>query len=427
MKLDLRYPFLTSGVPKRNTRRRDIYVAMSMSVDVPEVSEKETDVAFRTTQTCRFDHLPDHYDHRGFVKQEYKVGVGPGGIELRVHDGKLYRRIGTERQILHDSRGAWKLGRAFPHGIGDTEFEYGANISFVTTGSSNPLTAALVRQWDWELERASISDGRVVNAWPMTMAGMTRHGTREATDFREVMPQIAEVDGDASERSLGMIEHQTRRLLAIDGEIWMNCRPPCFAVDVEDRGDIYGTLSLAHAYDGLDTKLSRRYFALNDLDSAREYLQQCARKPKRERGEYQLYEVLPQYDVIAPEFAKYDAEGDELSRIGYALASECTRYRARTHKWIEGKKLDSLHAAMRAAEETNYAMGEFSDVTPYVEDLCAIWNDLGRPSTFCEVGPLPARKRFGDMMIKQAWKLVENAPIDLGGVHPLPAPRLPRP
>ena len=207
----------------------------------------------------------------------------------------------------------------------------------------------------------------------------------------------------------------------------MTCRPPCFVVEVEDRGEIFGTLTLAHAYDGLDTKLSRRYFALNDLESAREYLQRCARKPKRERGDYQLYEAIPQHDVVAPEFAEYDADGDELSRIGYALASECSRYVARTSTWIEDKKQDSLDAAMRAAEETNYATGEFGDVTPFVEDLCAIWNDLGRPSTFCEIGPHPARKRFGDMMIKQAWKLIENAPIDLGAVHPFALPSLLRP
>lgn len=421
MRLDLRYPFLTSGVPKRNTRRRDIYVAMSMTVDIPEVSKKETDIAFMSYQTCKLNLRPNHYDMNGeFLEQDYRVGLWPGGVDLRTHDGKLYRRIGTERQILEDN------GRAFPYAIGDTDLEYGANISFVTTGNSNPLSAALVRQWDWELERASVSDGRVVNAWPMTMTGMTRHGAREATDFKDVITQIAEIDGDVSARSLGMIEHQTRRLLAIDGEIWMTCRPPCFVVEIEDRGEFFGSITLAHAHDGLDPKLSRRYFALNDLEAAREYLQHCACKPNRERGEYKLYDALPQYDVIAPEFAEYDADGEELSRIGYALASECSRYVARTSASIEGEKQDSLDAAMRAVSETNYVTAEFGDVTPFVEDLCAIWDDCFRPSTFCEVGPAPARKRFGDMMIKRASKLLDNAPIDLGSRHSFASSGVPR-
>ncbi|MDW9478678.1 hypothetical protein GOB57_08170 [Sinorhizobium meliloti] len=411
MRLDLRYPFLTSGIPKRNTRRRDLYTAISMVVEVPEISRKETDVAFRTYQRCALHY---RYGHGEFVNQTYEVGSWPGGVDLRTYNGKLYRRIGTEREILEDTRTCFKLGRAFPHVIGENDLEYGADISMVTKGTSNPLSAALVRQWDWELERASVSDGRVVNAWPMAMAGKTRHDTREATDFRDVVSEIAEVDVRVSERSLRMIEQQTGRLLAIDGEIWMTCRPPCLVVSIEERGDIFGTLSLAHAHDGLDTKLSRRYFALTDLEPAREYLQECARKPKRERGEYQCYEALPQYDVIAPEFTEYDADGEELSRIGYTLASECSRYAARTSKRLDGSKQDNLDAAMQAVGETNYVTGEFGDVTPFVEDVCVIWNDFGRPSTFCEVGPAPARKRFGDMMIKRAGKLIENAPIDFG-------------
>jgi hypothetical protein len=429
MKLDLKYPFLTSGIPKRNTRRRDIYVTMFVNVDVPEVSKSETDVVFKSSQTCRFHDLPPDYGNGPYVKLEYRVETSPGGIDLRSHAGKIYRRIGTPHEILQDTREAFKLGRAFPHGIGDTDFEYGANISFVTIGNSNALSAVLVRQWDWELERASISNSRVVNAWPMTMGGVTRHGTREATVFSEVMSQITEIDGHTSDRSIGMIQHQSQRLLAIDGEIWMSCRPPCFVVDLDMLGgrDICATLSLAHAFDGLDTNLSRRYFALDDLDSAREYLQQCARKPKQEDCNYDLYEAIPEYNVIAPEYTSYDPDHEELSRIGYVLASECSRYIARTHQWIDGRKQDSLQAAMRAVEGTNYVLGEFGDVTPYVEDLCAIWNDLGRPSTFSNVGPAPARKRFGDMMIRRAWNLIENAPIDLSEIHPLAIPKLHQP
>lgn len=413
MKLDLRYPFLTSGIPKRNTRRRDLYMAISTAVDVPEVSESETDLAFKTHRKCRLNFGQDAYYNGVFVPASHSVAEHAGGIELRTYDGKLYRRIGNEREIVEDSRTRFKLGRAFPHGIGDCELEHGANISFADTGSSNALSAALIRQWDWELERASVSDGRVVNAWPMAMGGVTRHGSRENMDFRDVISEIRDIDAKASERSLAMIEHQARRLLSIGGDIWMACRPPSFLVDVDEERSL-ATLTLAHAHDGLDPKLSRRYFALNDLDAARAYLQQCIRKPNRERSEYQALEALPPFDLLSPEVAEHDADGEELARIGYALASECSRYIARTGKRVEGTKRDSLDAAMRAIAETNYAMGEFEDVTPFVEDLCAVWDDCGRPSTFCEVGPAPARKRFGDMMIKRALHLLDNAPIDLG-------------
>ena len=416
MKLDLRYPFLTSGIPKRNTRRRDRYMAISMSVDVPEVSEGETELAFKTHRKCRLSFSHAGYESGVFKPSSHHVDVHTGGVNLRTFGGKLYRRIGTEREIVADSATRFKLGRAFPHGIGDNDLEHGADISYADTGSSNALSAALIRQWDWELERASVSDGRIVNAWPMAMAGVTRHGSRENMDFRDVMSEIRDIDAEASERSLAMIEHQARRLVAIDGDIWMTCRPPCFLVDVDEQHSL-ATLTLAHAHDGLDPKLSRRYFALNELEASREYLRQCVTKPPRERGQYQALEALPPFELFSPEVAEHDADGEELSRIGYALASECSRYIARTGKRIEGNKRDSLDAAMRAVAETDYAMGESGDVTPFVEDLCAAWDDLGRPSTFCDVGPAPARKRFGDMMVKRALHLLDDAPIDLGRSH----------
>jgi hypothetical protein len=388
-----------------------------MTVEVPEVSMAETDISFKTSRKCRLDFEQNVYVNGEFKPASHNVAYHTGGVVLRTYDGNLYRRIGTLRQIVSDPRERvnFNLGRAFPHGIGVADLEYGANISFTDTGSSNAMSAALIRQWDWELERASVSDGRVVNAWPMTMAGVTRHGSRENMDFRDVMPEIRDIDAEASQRSLAMIEHQARRLLAIDGEVWMTCRPPCFLVDVDEEHSLV-TLTLAHAHDGLDPKLSRRYFSLNELDAAREYMRQCAAKPPRERGEYHLLEAMPPFgfELFSPEIAEYDADSEELSRIGYALASECTRHIARTDKWIEGNKRDGLDAAMNAISETNYAMGEFGDVTPYVEDLCGAWDYLGRPSTFCHVGPAAARKRFGDMMIKRALKLGENATIDLG-------------
>ncbi|MCS4089345.1 hypothetical protein [Rhizobium sp. BK176] len=415
MKIDLRYPFLTTGIPKRNTRRRDLYMAISMTVDIPDISARETEVAFKTARKCRIN-----FEQNAYVNGEYKpawhhVVEHTGGTVLRTFGGKLYRRIGTERDIVADPRERifFNLGRAFPHGIGGLDLEYGANISFAETGSSNAMSAALIRQWDWELERTSISDGRVVNAWPMALGGLTRHGSRENLDFRGAMADIRDIDAEASDRSLAMIGHQARRLLAIDGEVWMACRPPALVVDVDENQPL-ATLSLAHAHDGFDAKLSRRYFALNDLEAAREYLRDCVAKRPRERCEYQALEALPSYELLVPEIAEYDAEGEELSRIGYALASECARFIARTDEWIEGNKRDSLDAAMQAVSETNYALGVFGDVTPFVDDLCGAWDYLGRPTTFCHVGPAPARKRFGDMLIKRALKLGDNAVIDLG-------------
>lgn len=412
MQLDLRYPFLTSGIPKRNARRRDLYMAVSMSVDVPEVSERETEIAFTTAERCRLDFQQNRYEDGVYAQGGYRVLRKDGGISLRTYDGNLYRRIGTVEEINEGN--GWGLKRAFPHSIGTSQLEFGAEISTATTGTTNAMTAALVRQFDWELERSSVSSGRVVNAWPMTLGDTTRHGTRERMDFRVAMPDIAEIDEAMSARSYRMIDTQTKRLLAIGGEIWMTCRPPCFVVQLEEVGAYLGTLSMAHAHEGFDSTLSRRYFAIDDYAGAREYFELCARKPKHESGDYHFVEMLPEFRIVDPAYMEYDADSDELAKIGYALASECSRYQARTAKWLEGNKQDSLEAAMREVGETNYVTGEFGNVTPFVEDLISAWEDFGRPSTFCEVGPKPARKRYGDMMIRQAHKLLDNAPIDLG-------------
>jgi hypothetical protein len=413
VKLDLRYPFLTTGIPKRNKRRRDIYMSISTEVDIPEVFESETEIAFVSHERYRFIESGFRYDRPD--NNDYRLNATPQGVTLRSHDGRLYRRIGTPRMVLQDTDRSFKRGAAFPHDIMSKGLEYGANISFAETGGNNPMSVALTRQWDWELERNSVGAGRRVNAWPMSAGGTTREGHRENMDFVRESLEIADVDEVASARSLAMIREQAGRLLAIEGEIWMSCPPLCLVVDPEsDPGRKTAvTISVAHAPDGFDSKLQRRYFRLDELGQAREYQKLCARKPISENGQYRLFEAIPEYRV-EPRFAEFDAEAEEVARIGYALASECFRHQARTGDWLEGTRQDNLDAAMKEVEATNYVTGELGNMAPYLELLIDTWNGFGRPGTYCDFGPPYARKRFGDLMIRRAEHALDSAPVVIG-------------
>jgi hypothetical protein len=190
----------------------------------------------------------------------------------------------------------------------------------------------------------------------------------------------------------------------------MACSPPCIRVDlVEDVHEIYISVTLATAYDGLDPLLYRRDFRLDDMKGAMAYAEKCVWRKPGAKNIYTINQLVPDYEVLVHDAVELDADGKDLARIGYTLASECARYRRKNSSWLDGRLNDSLDAAIEEVRQTNYVLETFGDVTPYVEDLCAIWKSFNRPTTFCEVGP--DRIRFGNMLTRRALELADNVPI----------------
>lgn len=409
MKIEISLPFLTKGKPKRCNSERFIYVSMPVVAEIAEIAAKDTEVAFETYE--RF--------HLCFDPRTNAEGIqkGQDAWEMRAYGGRLYRKLFKTSEVKHA-----ELYIAFDDTTEPKSEDPGASISigFGNYGT-NPLASAIRRQIEWDLEKISVSDSNVVTAWPGGQGNTARSRARTATEFPLIAPTTDKIDAELVEISQQRIETQIGKLLVIGDDLWVESRPPSWRVSVMDKNII---IDLATAIEGFDPILSRRHFSIDRLDEARAYARQCATPRPAEETEYTVSEYVVDYEACLPELLQFDADGEELSRLGYALAFESMRYGRRNHGWLNnvaaGLK-ETLSAAYDETMATDYLRGHMGDVSQYVEDLCVLWKMFHRPAGWCEIGP--ARGRFGDMLIKRARTLAENAPITLGGGLALERPQ----
>lgn len=400
LKLDITLPFLTRGKPKRCNTDRYIYVSMPVTAEVPMVAEHDTEVAFETYERYHLFADPDTNEHTMEKVQD--------AWEMRAYDGRLYRKL-FEASAVEEA--AFHI--AFDDTTAPKREDPGASIS---TGFGhygiNPLASAIRRQIEWDLEKASVSDSNVVTAWPGGQGNIARDRARTATEFPLIAPTTENLDAELMEISQRRIEIQIEKLLVIGKDLWVESRPPSWRVEVVGNSV---TIDLATAIEGFDPILSRRHFPLSRLEEARAYARQCATPRPSKDTEYTVSEYVVDYDAHLPELLDFDADTEELSRLGYALAFESMRYGRRNHGWMDNTPANLKNSLCSAYEETiatDYLRGQMGDIGQYVEDLCSIWRRFNRPTAWCELGP--ARGRFGDMLIKRARALAENAPITLG-------------
>ncbi len=401
MKIEISLPFLTRGKPKRCNSERFIYVSMPVTADVPVVAERDTEVAFETYERYHLFTDPD--------TNEDSMEKVQDAWEMRAYDGRLYRKL-FDASAVKDS--AFHI--AFDDTTAPKAEDPGASIS---TGlgyyGTNPLASAIRRQIEWDLEKTSVNDSNVVTAWPGGQGNIARDRARTATEFPLIAPSTEDIDAELVEISHRRIETQIDKLLVIGDDLWVESRPPSWRVSVVGN---HVTIDLATVIEGFDPVLYRRHFPIDRLDEARAYARQCATTRPSEDIEYTVSEYVVDYEAHLPELMDFDADGEELSRLGYALAFESMRYGRRNHGWwgntAEGLK-GSLSAAYEETMATDYLRGQAGDVAQYIEDLCTVWKRFNRPAGWCEIGP--ARGRFGDMLIKRVRALAENAPITLGG------------
>ena len=392
MKFDTSFPILTKGTPLRCSSRRDILVSLPVTFDVPEVSVRDTEIAFETHE--------DFSVVRYLGQTESRKQAQP--FQMREYDGALYRRVGLVPQLAFIFPDASKLS------------DPGTDISVSPTKHGNPITSAIRRQHEWHLEKQSSGQSAALGAWPQGKAN-AREFLRSMNDFRTLAPTIPDLDEELVEISRRMIEVQTCRMLVIDGELWMASKPPSWRVQVALEQDVDVRLDLAVAIDGFDPMLARRHFPLDRLDEARAYGEKCAAANSTDRHmTYSRREYVVDYDAGTPDLLDFDADGEDLARIGYALAMEIKRASYREHEKIAqlGDLRQVLDEAFDATMETNYVLGEMGDIVPHVDDLCTIWKKLSRPISYCESGV--SGRRFGDLLLKRVKALSENAPISIG-------------
>jgi hypothetical protein len=374
---------------------------MPVVADIHEVAEHDTEVAFETYE--RFHMFADP------VTNEHLMEKVQDPFEMRAYDGRLYRKL-FETSAVENSG----FHIAFDDATAPKAEDPGAAIS---TGfgyyGTNPLASAIRRQIEWDLEKTSLSDSNVVTAWPSGRREKAREQARTTTEFPAIMYSIENLDAELMELSQQRIEKQIAKLLVIGDELWVESRPPSWRVEVVENAV---TLDLAIAIEGFDPILSRRHFPIDRLQDAQAYARLCATPRPSEDRQYTVTEYVVEYEALVSELLNFDADAEELSRISYALAFESMRYARRNHGWMANTHptmQNILRSAYEATLATDYVRGQLVDIEEQVEDICNIWKRFNRPAAWCEIGPV--RGRFGDMLMKRAHELAENAPIALDG------------
>lgn len=396
MRIEASLPFLTRGQPQRCSAVRDIYVSMPTAFDVPEVSLSETNIAFESEDQCTSETV-----------RRKRV------FRMREYDGTIYRKIGSVNYLDH-------IGEAFGNKEAAKSPDPGTLISAALREvDGNPLASAIRRQHEWQLDKLANGNSNVIMAWPQGDGPEGRERARLLTDFPQIAPTTEHLDRDMCATSERMIETQMSKLLVIGKELWMASRPPSWRVSVDREGGAWDRvdvrLDLAVAIEGFDPMLARRHFPLDRLDEAKAYAELCAKTNADERHvTYTRRNYIVDYSADPSGLLDFDADAEELARIGYAMAMECVRFGHRAEKKMEelGDLRRVLDTAFALTMQTNYVIGEMGDIAPYVEDLCAIWKKCSRPLSYCVSGT--SGSRFGNLLLRRAKSLSENAPITIG-------------
>ncbi|MCV9965024.1 hypothetical protein OIU34_24310 [Pararhizobium sp. BT-229] len=408
MRFGTSFPLLTKGTPPRCTTRRDILISLPVTLVVPEVAVRDTEIAFETRESFSVVRNLGQTESRRQTQS----------FQLREYDGALYRRLGRLDELGQD-----RFNKAFIFPDAAKMNDPETDISVYPTQHGNPITSAIRRQHEWHLEKQSSGPSNVLGAWPQGAVN-AREFLRSMNDFQKIAPTVQDMDEELVEMSRRMIDVQAGRLLVIGDELWMGSRPPSWRVQVAlEPGswqDVDVRLDLAVAIEGFDPMLARRHFPLERLDEASAYADRCLASNSTDRHmRYRRRDYVVDYEVGVTELMNFDADGEDLARIGYALAMEIKRASYREHEKVAelGDLRRVLDEAFDVTMETNYVLGEMGDITPHVDDLCAIWKKLSRPISYCESGV--SGRRFGDLLLKRAKTLSDNAPISIGlGVSP---------
>jgi hypothetical protein len=391
MRKVLRYPFLTRGRPRRCAELKDIYVSHAVEVDIPEISLTETELAFQTNIVGNTEKTIDRRNY------------------LRSHDGKLYRKLPARGLSIW---GSFSGSANAPGVYLELEADLSRNHS---AGKLNPVTAALHRQFDWELERESNVKSRVVSAWPNQSSCDERVIRRQADLFDELSPRITEIDEQVHWHALEMIGREKGRLLIIGGEMHIQCMPPAWVVDpVDDRSNITVTVGIATSFDGYDPNLGRRYFALDRLAEAQEYVDICMKRTSQEPRAYWRQDFIGAFETYMSDGLEMNQEARELDRLGFAFAVEAARrIRSKPDEAdrLTGNLIAAVAEGLEAARATNHVLGTVGEISHLVHDLADAWEVLGMPTAYCVAGPCKAR--FGRLAAIRARELADGVGINL--------------
>jgi hypothetical protein len=386
MKIDLSLPYAFKARPKGCRDVRNVFLAKSVQVDVPQVSESDTGIVFRFA-----DRKPAVMEQRRDVPSDARFEAAYSShetaFEMRSYNGELYRKVAGSVSE------AEKIGlftspferidtgrRDTSYGINrQWECDFGADISPARIFADNgPLARPLMEEMTWIMDRASPHCDGSRKAWPPRRSGdmgvRSYHSHRNAFRFEDHFATMADIDWETLALADEMVDIQSKRLLMIGREVWIKSRPPVIAVDHEwqynKRDDVH--IKLVTAPETYVSKLKCAHFSLSDVDVARQYALSIRRTETR------TIDAVGELDCDVSMF-DYDWRSEAVNRFGYTAAVESFLYLSRNPEKADKLSSEQHDLLAKAFDETaavNHLLGVHRDMSAYVPDLAAIWKRL---------------------------------------------------
>jgi hypothetical protein len=421
MRIEAGYPLLFKARPPRATRDKDVFVSAKGVYDLPEVSLSDMPIVFQSRDAYAVE--------RGFVQ---KKKVVKRTHEARMLDGMLYRPMCG---AFDSDAAAMLFEEAFPrHASSTSTPAYEADISLASdtipswSAAASPLSRPLYEQLFWRLSCEQVEKRRLDEMWPpfeyarkrlelnaTIPAGSTY--ARNFMAFEDVRRDLQQVDEAQLSYCHAAFRKHMERFVVADGQLWQRTRGPVYKVQL-DRAYPAVTVTMTHAPDWHDTRMTNRYFDLNDRDAAFEYAEQFTRALRENHKDDRYHK--PVYDLTVPfdlddDALAFNSVEDELFRVACAVTAENRRFLYRNPKYSNRLAPDRVAAVWRAFEElrkTDYIFEEFGDPVDDIRANIDIWLYLGRRQATYSFD----EEFLSNLAFRRVVALEENRPISLSPI-----------
>jgi hypothetical protein len=421
MHVEALLPVLFSGTPRNKSVRQPIFAAVWSSSSARELSASDMPVVFETRRKWT-----EKAGSFRFPRYEVVDIALDRPHQVRMFQGALYRRAG---RYDRGASAASIPGGAFPGGkklVDDPGawISYWPDESAFFAEAASPLAHPLARHFEWKARTYEVERDAVTHAWlpdhrsnPLEQFVMLEHGSvRNTVPFDEVSRQLIEFDADDYESCLELHGMQWGRLVAMDGELWIETPPPTYRVDLTHRDQAVPKVTLTHAPGWHDTRLHIKYFPLSARDEAFEYAERLGKVCcDPDLATPDVVDHTVEFECGSLGAMEFDHVGEEVRRLSHALAIENRRFLERNPQWkakLGNEALECVAASFEAAAATNYILGEFGDPSPWIEANADIWKRLGRKSTIYGFGHwFGARLR--DLMLSTGFEAYDRGTISV--------------
>jgi hypothetical protein len=390
MKIDVPMPLLLKGTPPRNVVDQYIWLRMTRTVDVNEISSRETDTVLESRS-----RQPAAAGGTTATRQE----------KIIAWNGRTYARIGRWADELVAFTTAGLAGRPCYMGCGDQIYAFAA---------ARPVTEFQSRSMFLETLNTAVE-----KYWPKQP---TQLGQRDMFDFAVYAKRLSLDRMTGMEESIALQDKALEGLLFIDGELWCECGKPCIVVRAERNNDArrMASIGLTTLPRWTDTSLRNAYFALDQIEDAKLYRAALT----YELGSNNFIDLLPEYEFETREETSFDGDEWEAERLTEVLGTDIVALSNVTptaeYARLTGEQLAAAKAVYEDAKQTNHVFGVRPSFLEQTAAIVEAFTTLSHKTIAAEV-PAPRATLF-KLAANRAILAADSATITLPVASWSPSP-----